>query len=237
MTSSTRPIPSVTSSTPSRETSAGGVRLDRVRRGVSGYIRRSSLQGLKRLTADDSSTTVRKYAVPGFLALSVAVFRSVSSSRSRRVGVAAPTHATIRCKPLGRLTCVGTSAPELQAKRNLIKFYLIYRFFSRPLGRLTYVGTSVPELRARRRKLFNKLPVHLKNKPSITIFMNRLRELLLEGMFYSSDEFYSIIAYRKEAVSMLNPQGGICSKSTSGLPPLNSPFTPPSPHQPIPHQL
>ncbi|KAG8246538.1 hypothetical protein J6590_082465 [Homalodisca vitripennis] len=59
------------------ETSADEVRLDRVRHRVSGYIRRSSLQGLKRLTADDSSTTVRKYAVPGFLALSVAVFRSV----------------------------------------------------------------------------------------------------------------------------------------------------------------
>ncbi|KAG8304968.1 hypothetical protein J6590_081265 [Homalodisca vitripennis] len=118
------------------------VRLDRVRRGVSGYIRRSSLQGLKRLTADTSGTTVRKYAVPGCLALSVAVFRSVSNSRSRRVGVAAPTHATIRCKPLGCLTYVGTSVPELRAR--------LYRFFSRPLGRLTYVGTSVPELRARR---------------------------------------------------------------------------------------
>ncbi|KAG8331162.1 hypothetical protein J6590_046488 [Homalodisca vitripennis] len=90
-------------------TLGGGGWLDRVRRGVSGYIRRSSLQGLKRLTADDSSTTVRKYAVPGFLALSVAAFRSVSSSR---VGLAAPTHATIRCKPLCRLTYVGTSVPE-----------------------------------------------------------------------------------------------------------------------------
>ncbi|KAG8275205.1 hypothetical protein J6590_091307 [Homalodisca vitripennis] len=45
------------------------------------------LKGLKRLTADNSSTTVRKYAVPGFLALSVAVSRSLSFGRCLAVEV------------------------------------------------------------------------------------------------------------------------------------------------------
>ncbi|KAG8325587.1 hypothetical protein J6590_063730 [Homalodisca vitripennis] len=73
---------------------------------LAGFGSTGSLQGLKCLKADGSGTTVRKYAVPGWLALSVGVVvESESSSiRSRQVGVTAPTYDTIRCKGLNQLS-------------------------------------------------------------------------------------------------------------------------------------
>lgn len=44
-------------------------------------------------------------------------------------------------------------------------------------------------------KIYNALPVDIKNSPSDAIFLKKIKKYLLNMAFYSTDDFFGIIKY------------------------------------------